>query len=217
MMEAQAESPMGILARVNAVLTGEHFVYTSGKHGSAYVNKDMIYPHTKETGLLCSAIAHRFALRDVAVVVGPEKGGIILSQWTASHLSRQCGREVLAVYAEKDGDRFVIKRGYEELIPGKKVLIVEDVLTTGGSVKKVVETVRTLGGDIVGVGAICNRGGVTEKDIGDPPVVELFALTNVKLDAWDADKCPLCSANIRINLSVGKGREFLAGKGMPAL
>lgn len=208
----QRKNPLEVLESVNAVLTNDHFVYTSGKHGSAYVNKDAIYPHTKATVWLCRAIAEGFRAKNIQVVVGPEKGGIILSQWTTSHLTRLTGSEVLAVYAEKDGENFVIKRGYEALIPGKRVLIVEDVLTTGGSVKKVMETVRKLGGNAVGIGAICNRGGVTESDFGIPPTPSLFALTNVSLDAWDEGNCHLCDEGVPINTSVGKGKEFLERK-----
>jgi orotate phosphoribosyltransferase len=114
----------------------------------------------------------------------------------------------LAVYAEKDGDQFVIKRGYEKLIPGKNVLIVEDILTTGGSAKKVFEAVRALGGNVVGLGAICNRGGVTEGDIGLLP--ELYSLTSVNLDSWEANECPLCASDVPVNITIGKGKEFLA-------
>ncbi len=201
---------MKILGRVGAVLNDGHFVYTSGKHGSAYVNKDAIYPHTRETSYLCLYFAQHFLDREVNVVVGPEKGGIILSQHTASMLSTLSGRIVLAVYAEKDGDKFVIKRGYEKLIPGKNILIVEDVLTTGGSAKKVFDAVYALGGNVIGLGAIYNRGGVTEGDIGLLP--ELYSLTSIDLKSWEADECPLCAADTPINTTVGKGREFLANK-----
>jgi len=88
--------------------------------------------------------------------------------------------------------------------------VVGDVLTTGGSAKKVVEATRALGGNIVGLGVLCNRGGITPQDVADPP--KLFALVNVKLDAWDEAGCPLCAQNVPINTDVGKGREFLARK-----
>ena len=120
--------------------------------------------------------------------------------------------EVFGVYAEKseNGDAFVIKRGYDKLIAGKNVLVVEDVLTTGGSAKKVVEATRAIGGNVVGLGVLCNRGGITLQDAPDVP--KLNALVNVKLDAWDETSCPLCEQNVPINVDVGKGREFLARK-----
>lgn len=202
-----------ILARVGAVITDSHIVYTSGKHGSAYVNKDAIYPHTDETSQLCFAFVQHFAGDKVEAVIAPAIGGVILSQWTAFHFSQALDTqgEVLGVYAEKDENgEFVIKRGYDKLIKGKRVLVVEDVLTTGGSVKKVVEATRAVGGIVIGVGALCNRGGITVADIGNPP--KLFALVDVKLDAWDEADCPLCQQGVPINTEVGKGREYLARK-----
>ena len=198
-----------LLGKVGAVITDSHVVYTSGLHGTAYVNKDAVYPHTAETSQLCLAIAEHFADEDVGVVIAPAIGGVILSQWTAHHLSEMSGHEVLGVYAEKsDGDTFLIKRGYDKLVAGKNVLVVEDVLTTGGSAKKVVEATRAMGGNIIGLGVLCNRGGITPQDVADVP--KLTALVSVKLDAYDEATCPLCEQNVPINTDVGKGREFLA-------
>lgn len=201
-----------VLGKVGAVITDSHIVYTSGKHGTAYVNKDAIYPHTAETSRLCRAIAEQFADENVEVVIAPAIGGVILSQWTAHHLSEITGREVFGVYAEKteNEDGFVIKRGYDKLIANKNVLVVEDVLTTGGSAKKVVEATRVLGGNVIGLGVLCNRGGIAPENVANPP--KLFALVNVKLDAWDEAECPLCAQNIHVNMDVGKGREFMARK-----
>ena len=201
-----------VLGKVGAVIADSHIVYTSGKHGTAYVNKDAVYPHTAETSRLCRAIAERFADDKVEVVIAPAIGGVILSQWTAHHLSEMNGHEVFGVYAEKSegGDAFVIKRGYDKLIAGKNVLVVEDVLTTGGSAKKVIEATRAIGGNVIGLGVLCNRGGITPQDVADVP--KLTSLVNVKLDAWDEATCPLCEQNVPVNTDVGKGRQFLARK-----
>ena len=201
-----------VLGKVGAVITNSHIVYTSGKHGTAYVNKDAVYPHTAETSRLCQAIAERFADDKVEVVIAPAIGGVILSQWTAHHLTKMSGHEVFGVYAEKSegGDAFVIKHGYDKLIAGKNVLVVEDVLTTGGSAKKVVEATRAIGGNVIGLGVLCNRGGITPQDVADVP--KLTSLVNVKLDAWDEAICPLCEQNVPVNTDVGKGREFVARK-----
>ena len=201
-----------VLGKVGLVIANSHIVYTSGKHGTAYVNKDAVYPHTKETSDLCRAIAQQFANDGVEVVIAPAIGGVILSQWTANHLTELTGSEVLGVYAEKadSGDAFIIKRGYDKIVAGKNVLVVEDVFTTGGSAKKVVEATRAIGGKVIGLGVLCNRGGITTQDVADVP--ELFALANVKLDAWDEADCPLCAQSVPINTDVGKGREYLARK-----
>ncbi len=133
---------------------------------------------------------------------------------------------MLAVYAEKEGvelvsssygplppkyeDKFVIKRGYDKLITGKNVLVVEDVLTTGGSVRKVIEATRAIGGNVIGVGALWNRGGITSQNVANVP--KLISLVNRKLDEWDEKDCPLCKQGVPININVGKGREFLLRK-----
>jgi orotate phosphoribosyltransferase len=210
--EMNEQQVLDMLGSVGAVITDSHIVYTSSKHGSAYVNKDAVYPHTRETSRLCRAIAEQFVDDNVQVVIAPAIGGVILMTWTARHLSDMSlnNREVLGVYAEKDGDGFVIKRGYDKLLAGKNVLVVEDILTTGGSVKKVIEVTRALGGNIVGLAVLCNRGGITSQDVGGVP--KLFALANVKLEAWDEAECPLCAQGVPINTDVGKGREFLARK-----
>ena len=197
------------LEKMAAVITDSHIVYTSGKHGSAYVNKDAIYPHTELTSRLCLEIAQHFSSRPIDVVIAPAVGGIILSQWIAFHLTQITGKEVLGVYAEKDETTgsFVIKRGYDLLCRSKNVLVVEDVLTTGGSVKKVVEVLRTIPAHVVGVAALCNRGGVTPHELGEIP--ELFSLINIQLNTWDKESCPLCEKHVPINTQVGKGREYL--------
>ncbi|HEC94312.1 MAG TPA: phosphoribosyltransferase [Candidatus Kaiserbacteria bacterium] len=203
---------LSVLSKVGAVITDSHVVYTSGRHGAAYINKDAVYPHTAETSNICRTIAEHFKNDNVEVVIAPAIGGVILSQWTAHHLSEITRREVLGVYAEKtkDGSAFVIKRGYDKIIAGKNILVVEDVLTTGGSVKKVIEITRVAGGNIIGLGVLCNRGGITPQDVADVP--KLIALVNVNLVTWDEVDCPLCEQNVPINTNVGKGREFLARK-----
>lgn len=204
------QQALQIFAESKAVIINSHVVYTSGKHGSAYVNKDAIYPHTSDTSILCEMLAHEFKSYLVEVVIAPAVGGVILSQWTAHHLRPLAHRDVLGVYADKaDDGNFVIKRGYDKLITGKRVLVVEDVINTGGSVKKVIAAVRACGGTIVGVGALCNRGGITAQDL-DVPI--LVALMDVKLEMWEEADCPLCAQNVPINTDVGKGREFLERK-----
>jgi orotate phosphoribosyltransferase len=197
-----------ILEAHHALIQNSHIVYTSGKHGSAYVNKDAIYPYTTAVSRLCQAIADHFVLRNIEVVAAPALGGIILSQWTAYHLST-ADKPVLAVFAEKtEGGGFAFRRGYDALVAGRRVLVVEDILTTGGSLKEAIGAVRSAGGEVVAAAALCNRGGVTSEDVGGVP--ELFALTEISLDSWEAANCPLCAQGVPINTQVGKGREFLA-------
>lgn len=207
---ADVERVKQILAETGAILTGDHFLYASGLHGEAYVNKDSVYPHTQATSELCQMIAESFQHRGVDVVIGPEKGGIILAQWTAYHLSKLTGREVLGIYAEKEGvDGFALKRGYDRFVPNNRLLFVEDVLTTGGSVKRLVEALKPMGGEIVGVGALCNRGGVTPEDIGGVPLESLISL---QMRSWKPEDCPMCQSDIPINRNVGHGKNLSRAK-----
>jgi len=195
-------------AEAGAIITNGHFVYTSGKHGSVYINKDMLFVDTRRISRLCEAMAANFSHEDIDVVVGPEKGGIILSQWFAYHYARYSAG-VLAVYAEKAGNGFIFRRGYGKLITGKRVFVIEDIITTGESVKSVIEAVHSAGGIVVGVGALCDRGGITHETIGTP---SLFSLIQLQLDSWDKASCPLCARGVPINTEVGKGREYLVKK-----
>ena len=209
------ETALDILRNVGAVLTDDHFVYSSKRHGTAYVNKDAVYPHTTKVSMLCGIIARRFGGDDIEVVVGPAVGGIPLTQWTANHLAQIMGGEVFAVFAEKDTDStgkevFVIKRGYDRLVSARRVLVVEDVLTTGGSAEKTVESVRAANGIVVGLAALCNRGGVTPQMVGNVP--KMFALASVTLETWSEAECPLCAQGIPVNVSVGHGKEFMRRK-----
>lgn len=200
-----------LLAQVGAILTDGHFVYTSGKHGSAYVDKDAIWPRTTVASQLGRAMAQRFSDDRIDVVLAPAIGGIPFGQWTAFHLSALTGREVLAVYAEPGTiigrKSFELRRGFDRLVRNQQVLVVEDVLTTGHSARMVVDAARREDGIVVGVGVVCNRGGVTAADLDDVP--HLAALVNLSLEAWDPDACLLCQESVPINLEVGHGRKFL--------
>ena len=198
-----------ILKSVNAIVTNSHFVYTSGKHGSVYIRKDLLYPHTAITSAVCKLFAEKFKNKDVDVIVAPAVGGIILSQWAAFHLSKLKKKEVLGLFTEKDEEsNQIFKRGYGELIKDKRVLILEDLTTTGGSVKKVINSVRKANGKVIGVCVMVNRDpkSVTSKSIGAP----LFSLGVLEAESFDENKCPLCIKKIPINTVVGHGKAFLA-------
>ncbi len=199
-----------ILASTNAVLTNGHFVYVSAKHGDKYINKDAIYPHPNSIRKLCKMWAGDFKNSGVEVVVGPAMGGVILSHDTATELTKLLKKDVPGVYAEKDGEGgFKFTRGYDAFVKGKKVLVVEDVLTTGGSVKKVIDLTREAGGKIVGLGVIANRGNVKAKDVG---VKKIDALIDIQMVTMEAKDCTLCKEKVPVNTNVGKGKLFLAGK-----
>jgi orotate phosphoribosyltransferase len=202
---------MEIFKKAKAIIFG-HFVYASGRHGGVYVNKDAIYIDPEWIKLLCEDIAKHFQGKEIDVVAGPAVGGVILTQWVSYALSQLTvgDNRILAVYAE-DGpnETKIFKRGYDKLIPGKKVLIVEDITTTGDSVKKVIDLVKYFNGTVVGVGLLCNRGGVNAEYLG---VEEMFSLISLDLESYEEEDCLLCKDNVPINTELGKGAEYLARK-----
>ena len=197
-----------IFRRHGAVVLNDHLVYTSGKHGDAYVNKDGVYPYTQDVERICRAIAEEFVDANVEVVIAPATGGIVLSQGVARHLSELTGRDVLSVYSEKVDGTFVIKRGYDKIVAGRRTLVVEDILNSGGSARGTVVATRTCGGEVIGVAALWNRNEVTTKMLDDVPL--LFSLVNMKLQVWPEADCPSCAQGIPVNTDVGHGRAFLA-------
>lgn len=209
---------VAILKKIGAVLTDDHFVYTSSKHGSVYINKDALYPHTEETSQVGRIFAEKFKDANIEVVAAPAVGGTILSQWTAYHLSKLKGKEVLSAYTEKDKgttassaeSEQMFRRGYDKIVAGKNVLVLEDLTTTGMSVKKVVDAVRAIGGKVVAVCVMINRDPehVNSDSIGAP----FSSLDVIKADAIDAANCPLCKSGKPINTSVGHGKKFLEEK-----
>src|SRR3989344_5301168 len=161
-----------LLKKADAVITDSHIVGTSGKHMSLYINKDALYPHTEMASEAGRMMAEKYKDAGVEVVVGPMLGGIILSQWTAHHLSKMTGRDVLSVYTEKDadGNQIFSRRRYDKHVKGKKTLVVEDVTNTGGSAKKVVDTVKAAGGNVIGLCVMVNRDpeNITSESMGAP-------------------------------------------------
>lgn len=194
------------LRMVGAILEG-HFVLKSGLHSGTYVNKDGITPHTRQVSDIAIDFARAFEHNRVQAVIGPATAGIVLSTWTAHHLDRLFREECPSVWADKEGDGFVIGRGFGALIKGKRVLIVEDILTTGSSVAGVVRAVRAVGGAVVGVAAIVNRGHITAEMLDVPKLHAIAALT---IQTFPAAECPLCASDVPINTQVGHGREFLS-------
>lgn len=205
------------LKDMGAILKDDHFVYTKGGHGSEYVNKDALFMYPADFSKLCSMIADEF--RDMfgaplpEVVLGPAVGGALVAQQVAYHLGANSRTKPTAIYADKEGGGFVLNRGYDSVVPGKKILIVEDILNTGGSVKQVVELARAHGGEVIGVGAICNRGDVRIVDIGKPP--KLYSVVAIKMGVWHAEACPFCANGMPINTKIGKGADFVAKHGQP--
>lgn len=199
---------VGILQKTNAVVNNGHFVYISGKHAPIYINKDYIFPHVKYISRIAEIIAQKYIDNPIDVVAGPSIGGIILSQWTAYHLGILKSKEILSVYTEKQLDKDqIFTRGYGQFVKGKNVLVVEDIVTTGGSVKKVINSVEKEGGKVIAACAIVNKDPIhiNRKFIGVP----FDYLTILGMDVYDEKDCPLCKQGVPINTELGHGKKFL--------
>lgn len=173
-----------VLERTGAVRAG-HFRLTSGLHSDLFVLCAQVQQHPEETAALAAAMAAPFRRARVQVVVGAAVGGIIL----AYEVARQLG--VRGVFAEKDGHgAMVLRRGFT-VAPGERALLVEDALTTGGSVRAVMDTVRAAGGEVVGIAALVDRtGGALDFR------VPLHTLLTLRAAAWPPAECPLCRSGL---------------------
>ena len=203
---------VSLLKSLHAVYTDDHFVYTSGMHGEVYINKDALYPHPEAVSQVGEMFAALAADLEVDTVAAPALGGIILSTWTAYHLTKRKGKEIVGVYAEKMPDKsMAFTRGYDSLIKGRKVLVIEDLTTTGGSVKKVVDLVRETGGEVVKVLVMINRNPevVNESSIGAP----FAALGEIRAEAWSQEELPERIKARPINTKVGHGKKWLEQQG----
>ncbi|NMC36217.1 phosphoribosyltransferase [Candidatus Beckwithbacteria bacterium] len=203
---------LAILKKTKAIITNSHIVLNSGRHTDTYINKDAVYPFTNEVSEIGQMFAKFWQDKTVDCVVGPALGGIILSQWTAYHLSRIKHKTIYSIYTEKTPDNNqIFTRGYDRFIKNKKILLVEDIMTTGGSVKRSIDSVRLAGGNVVGVSAMVNRDSknVTISSL-DVPILQ--ALANIEVASYEEISCPLCKKNIPINTSVGHGKKFLLSK-----
>lgn len=197
-----------ILEKVGAIIPNDHFVGTSGLHFDTYINKDFLYPHTEETSYVCKLLAEKYKDKNIEVVVGPALGGIVLSQWIAFHLSKIYGKEVLGIYTEKNnegGQNFT--RGYDAYIKNRRILVVEDIATTGGSIQKVITAVNNAAGEVISAAVLINKNPsrVDSLFLGVP----LESLSEYIVETYEEKNCPLCKKNIPINVKFGHGKKYL--------
>lgn len=164
------------------VLQEGHFLLTSGRHSNKYMQCAKLFRNTKYSEELCAALAEQFMDDKIDVVIGPALGAVQM----AYEVSRTIGCENF--FAERDNGVMSLRRGFA-FEAGQRVLVVEDVVTTGGSVREVINIVKEQGGIVAGVGVIVDRTG-GNIDFGAP----LKAVISVKIESWEADSCPLCES-----------------------
>ena len=204
-----AAETLAILTEAHALLENDHFVYVSGDHGSGWIDKDAIYPHTERLERLCRNMAGAVRGWGAEVVCGPATGGLIVAEWTAHELG------ALSVFAEHDPapvgaalrGRFVLRRGYDQVVSGRRVLVVDDIVNTGLSLRQTAAAVRGAGGEVVGAACLVSRGNVDAAGLGAGRFVYLL---EYRIPAWPASACELCRGGVPINTRYAHGREYLA-------
>ncbi len=208
-----------ILADLELIVTGDHFVYKSGEHGDAYVNKNYVTLFPELVKHIARLMAKQLRHRGTELIVSPATGGISLGQWVAHEMRVDPTlSNPLFIYADKAGeDRFVIRRNYDKLVSGKRVVVVEDIVNSGLTSRMLMTEVERLGGSVVVLSALYNRGGRTEDDFPLPNGSDcpFCPLINRQLRKFPGDDCPLCQAGKPINTDLGHGAAFVAEHGQP--
>jgi orotate phosphoribosyltransferase len=176
------------LFQESGALQEGHFLLSSGKHSDRYVEKFNLLRRPRDTEAVCRGFVRKFGDANIEVVAGPTTGGILL----AFEVARQLGVE--AAYAERASDGSLqreFRRG-TTFTPGARVLLVDDILTTGGSIRETVAALEHQGVEIVGIGVLVDRsaGKVT---FGPYP---LYPLLTLDVEAWEATDCPLCATGV---------------------
>ena len=184
-MQNTEEMTREILTRLGALKHG-HFRLTSGLHSDRYMQCAALFQFPRESEQLCAALAEKFAGQKIDLVAGPALGGIIM----AYEVARALG--VPNIFSEREEGKMTFRRGFR-VEAGQKVLVVEDVVTTGGSVKEVIGLVRAAGGEVVGVGSVVDRSG-GKADFGVP----FRALMTLEATNWKEEDCPLCKEGVPI-------------------
>jgi orotate phosphoribosyltransferase len=161
-----------------------HFLLASGLHSPVYWEKFRILQYPELTEKLCHLIAQHFNGHNIDVVAGPTTGGIILAFETA----RQLG--VRSIFAEKEGGTRVFRRDFG-VVPGARILIVDDIMTEGGSVRETIDAVHRLGGIAIGIGVLVDR---SERDLGFN--LPFFACLRAPTTAYPPQECPLCAHRV---------------------
>ena len=176
---------LDIFLKTEALLNG-HFLLTSGRHSDQYFQCAKVLQYPNYTERVCNKIAEYFRSFDIDTVIAPAMGGIIVGQ----EVARQLGKK--AIFAEREDKNLTLRRGFE-IKPGEKLLVCEDVVTTGGSVFEVIDIVKQNNGIVVGVGFIVDRSN-GKVQFGVPQVSAL------KLDviSYLPEECPLCKEGIPV-------------------
>lgn len=174
-----SEQVLDIYKKTGALLTG-HFLLSSGLHSEQYLQSALVLQQPEIATELCAALAENFKDAAIEVVIAPALGGVFVSHETARALG------VRAIFAERVNGELTLRRGFT-IKPGERVLVVEDVITTGKSTKETITVVRNAGGVVIAAAALIDRSG-GKADIGVP----YKSLVTLTVPAYTPETCPLC-------------------------
>jgi orotate phosphoribosyltransferase len=172
---------LGIYKRTGALLTG-HFLLSSGLHSEQYLQSALVLQLPDIATKLCAGLAGHFKDRKIEAVIAPALGGVFVSHETARALG------VRALFAERVNGELALRRGFT-IKPGERVLVVEDVITTGKSTKETIEVVKKAGGVVVAAGSLVDRSG-GKAELGVP----YKSLVTLNVPTYTPEACPLCKA-----------------------
>lgn len=178
-----------IFKDARALLSG-HFLLSSGNHSNCYLQCALVTQQPGIAAQLADAIVKKISFPDIQIVLGPAVGGIVIAQEIAQALSRAGNRQVRAIFCERVAGKMALRRGFS-IESGEKILAVEDVITTGGSVKEAIILAKSLGGDVVGTAVLVDRSARIP-DLGAP----LTSLLKIKADIYSPPECPLCKQGV---------------------
>lgn len=170
-----------ILKECEAMLEG-HFLLSSGKHSNRYIQCAKLLQYPDKSEIVLREVANKLKDLDIDVIVGPAMGGVVV----AYELARQMGKK--GIFTERENGEMTLRRGFT-INKGDKVIISEDVITTGKSTKEVIKVIEELGGEVLGVACIVDR---TSESIGYP----VYSAIKLEVESFNADECPLCRENI---------------------
>jgi len=186
-MIIKTEEVMKKFEEAGAIQKG-HFKLTSGVHSDTYIQCAQIMQHPEFMHNLCSELGKKFRGDDIDVIVGPAIGGIIM----AHVMARVLGPWVRAIFTERENGKMTLRRSFE-IKEREKVLVVEDVTTTGSSVREVIDIVNLRKGKVVGVGVLIDRSG-GKVDFG----IKTEKLLTVDIKTYLPEECPLCKKGIPV-------------------
>jgi len=172
-----------------------HFKLTSGVHSDAYIQCAQIMQYPEFIHNLCSELGKKFKGNNIDVIIGPAMGAIIMSHVMAMVL----GPWVRAIFTERENGKMTLRRSFK-INKGEKVLVVEDITTTGSSVREVIDIVKSRQAEVVGVGALIDRSG-GKVDFG----VRYEKLVTIKMNTYEPEDCPLCKNKIPITKPGSRG------------